>query len=83
MSEQTKWTKFRRDWIKDNPPNHQGAYICGICGRWVYLDDLELDHITPQGWTHARQYDRTNIQPTHARCNRQKGSKRYFKTGTI
>ncbi len=78
MNQKTEWAKFRRQWIKDNPPNHQGAWICGICGMWVYQGEMELDHIKPQGWGHKDKFNSDNIQPSHAKCNRLKGSKRNY-----
>mgnify|MGYP002345622309 CR=1 FL=1 len=67
--------KTRRDWIKNNPPNHQGYWTCGICGRWVHESAMELDHIIPS--SHAPQLidDHSNLRPTHSKCNRIKGSK--------
>jgi 5-methylcytosine-specific restriction endonuclease McrA len=74
-----EWNKTRKKWKGMNPPNHQGAWICGICGMWVYEGEMELDHIEPQGTTHKRQHDLTNLQPTHAKCNKLKGSKRNYR----
>jgi 5-methylcytosine-specific restriction endonuclease McrA len=71
------WLKRREKWIKEHPPNHQDAWICGICGAWVYRWDMELDHIVPRGAKAKAQADSDeNLQPTHRYCNQRKGSKR-------
>ena len=73
------WNKTRRKWRELNPPNHQGYWICGICGQWVNESEMEVDHIKPRGGTtrHLRS-DHSNLQPAHRRCNQLKGSKRNF-----
>ena len=74
------WDKTRRRWREMNPPNHQGYYICGICGQWVNEKEMEVDHIKPRGGSSLNlKHDLNNLQPAHAKCNRLKGSKRNFK----
>ena len=72
----SEWTKIRKAWVKQNPPNHQGHYVCGICGRTLDSYDMELDHITPRSGTPESTADFLNLQPTHSICNRLKGSRR-------
>lgn len=69
--------KVRRDWIKANPPNHQGYYQCGICKRWVHESEMELDHILPSGKFPHLIAEFSNLQPTHHFCNQKKGSRIY------
>lgn len=69
-----EWVKTRRAWVKANPPNHEGYYVCGICGRWVKEDEFELDHKVSRTRDPSRRFDLTNLQPTHSSCNRAKGS---------
>lgn len=72
-----KWVQTRNQWIKDNPPNHLGCYICGICGGILHVDELTLDHVVPR--SNFRNYDKrddySNLQPAHYFCNTEKGSK--------
>lgn len=67
--------KVRREWIRENPPNHQGYYICGICRRWVHESEMELDHILPSGKFPELIAGHNNLQPTHHQCNSDKGSR--------
>lgn len=47
--------------------------LCGICKKPLDLFGIDFDHIVPlsKGGTHTAD----NIQTTHMRCNRSKGSK--------
>lgn len=67
--------KTKAAWRKVNVPNHQGYYLCGICGRWVHELEMELDHIDPSSHAPERLTDFTNLQPTHHSCNSKKGSR--------
>lgn len=40
----------RRDWVKRNPPNHAGYYLCHICAGWVHENEAELDEIEPRSY---------------------------------
>lgn len=72
-----EWRKVRAAWIKENPPSHEGHYVCGICGKTVHIDDMELDHIEPRSGSPESMYDFSNLQPSHGwPCNRLKGSRR-------
>src|SRR5213596_3788639 len=70
-----EWIKIRKAWIKANPPNHEGYYVCGICGMAVHSSDMELDHIDSRSRSPASFADFSNLQPTHKNCNQEKGSK--------
>lgn len=69
------WLRFRRHWLRKNPPCDNGYYICGICGRWVLAEEVTLDHIEPR--TRENMFLDSNIQPAHGYCNYNKGSKRW------
>lgn len=69
-----QWLKTRSEWIKENPPNHQNQYVCGICSKSVSSDSFELDHILPRRGDNI--FDFSNLQPAHSLCNRLKGSRR-------
>lgn len=71
------WLKRRRQWIKDHPPNHQGYWICYLCGGWVHETEMSLDHVEPKSSTPREQANSDeNLYPTHYICNQQKGSQR-------
>lgn len=67
-----RWIKFRKQWLKDNPPINL-FYTCGICGRPVHKDDVVLDHIQPRSYRPDLRFEATNIQPAHYWCNKEKG----------
>jgi 5-methylcytosine-specific restriction endonuclease McrA len=71
-----EWVRVRAAWIRANPPSHEGHYVCGICGKTVHIDEMELDHIDPRSGAPESFSDFANLQPSHSICNRLKGSKR-------
>lgn len=70
----TEWLKARRVWVKNNPPDHTGYYVCGICSLPVHFSDMEVDHV--EGRLGDKLVDLNNLQPTHITCNRLKGSRK-------
>lgn len=72
---QNRWYRYIRRWKKEHPPNHEGYYICGICGKWVDATEVSLDHIIPRSARPDLIFVDSNIQPTHYICNTKKGSK--------
>lgn len=48
--------------------------MCGICGESVHFSDMEVDHIV--GRKGNNLVDESNLQPTHIKCNRIKGSRK-------
>ena len=68
----TEWLKVRKEWVRLNPPDHEGYYLCGICGLPVHYSDMEVDHI--EGRDGGNLVDKENLQPSHSVCNRLKGS---------
>lgn len=68
------WLRFRAHWLQDNPPLDNGSYVCGICGGWVSVDEVTLDHVEPR--TSETIFEQANIQPAHGYCNYRKGSRR-------
>lgn len=70
-----EWLRVRKEWVKENPPDHTGHYVCGICGLAVHYQDMEVDHV--EGRVGGNLVDKENLQPTHIRCNREKGSKKW------
>ena len=74
-TEAKKWYLFRKKWLKDNPPDDNGYYICRICQRPVSQDEVTLDHIKPRSTHPHLRYDVNNVRPAHLFCNSEKGSK--------
>lgn len=68
------WDATRRKWISENPPNHQGYYVCWICGVWVASNAFELDHVESRSRHPERRFDLTNLRPSCHSCNAEKGS---------
>ena len=69
-----EWLRVRKEWVKENPPDHAGYYVCGICGKPVHFSDTEVDHI--DGRLGRNLVDKENLQPSHVLCNRLKGSRK-------
>lgn len=69
-----EWLRVRKEWVKENPPNHQGFYVCGICAKPVHFSNMEVDHI--DGRLGRNLVDKENLQPSHSKCNRLKGSRK-------
>lgn len=75
MSDRNKdWLKARKEWVMNNPPSHDGYYLCALCGKRVFFLDFELDHIRGRKGNYL--VDQDNLQPTCSVCNRLKGSKK-------
>ncbi len=47
--------------------------MCHICGEWVSVHEMSLDHVTPlaRGGTHTKD----NIRLAHKVCNSKKGAR--------
>lgn len=70
-----EWLAFRRRWIKNHPPNHQGFYVCYMCGKWVIPSEMELDHMKSRSRYPELAFDEHNIRPSCHKCNQKKGSR--------
>lgn len=71
----TEWAAVRKRAIASLDP------VCAICHGAIDLEAVpfsplavEVDHIVPRA-RGGGLYDMDNLQLTHSRCNRQKGSK--------
>lgn len=69
-----EWLRVRKEWVKENPPDHAGYYICGLCALPVHYLDMEVDHV--MGRKGSLLVDKATLQPTHSICNREKGSRK-------
>lgn len=76
-----KWQATRREWIRLNPPNHEGYYVCWMCGTWVLPSEMELDHIKSRTRYPELRFVLSNLAPSCHPCNEKKGS-REFKPST-
>lgn len=78
---QKQATELRRRWINDNPPNHQGAWVCFWCSQWVYaegFDPMEIGHkVAKGGLSMEEASDPSNLGPIHRSCNREQSSTPY------
>lgn len=68
------WEKARNEWIRQNPPNHEGYYTCWLCGSWVKAEEMELDHIKSRTRASHLRFVQSNLAPSHHICNQEKGS---------
>jgi 5-methylcytosine-specific restriction endonuclease McrA len=68
-----KTQKAVNSWKKCQKPNHQGYYVCYLCGRWI--DYLMAEHMNSKARRPDQRTDKDNLQPTCADCNKEKGSK--------
>lgn len=61
-------------WRKDNPPNHQGYYICYICGKWITPEELNVEHTKSKARHPELRTDQSKFKPCCSDCNEKKGS---------
>lgn len=71
-----QWVVTRRTWFKANPAEH---YTCYICGKWLFPNQVTLDHIKSRGRYPELRYVLSNLAPCCYKCNVDKGSKEYNK----
>lgn len=68
----------RAKWIREHPPNHQGAWVCFWCRQWVYRSDMEVGHKYPKSSTGKVESESDkNLGPIHTLCNREQSSTKY------
>lgn len=67
-----EWLRVRKEYLKANPPNHQGYYICANCGKWIPESYVEVDHIKKRGSHPELRYEHTNLQILCRRCHDRK-----------
>lgn len=60
-------------WKKNTPPNHQGYWVCYICGRWI--DYLEAEHTKSKARHPELRTNAEYFRPVCDPCNSEKGSK--------
>ena len=70
----TEWLRVRTEFLKENPPNHQGYYKCTYCPRWITADEITVDHVVSRTRAPHRRFDKSNIVFACGNCNEAKGS---------
>lgn len=69
-----KWLKVRADFLDTYPPNHQGYYACYLCPKWIYKDEVTVDHVIPRSRAPHLRYVFSNLAICCGACNTAKGS---------
>lgn len=69
----------RPKWLKNNPPSHEGYYICYLkislsCPIFVKAKSVTLDHVKPKSTNPAKRRKQSNFKPACWDCNILKGS---------
>lgn len=81
--ERQRWTKTKKKWIKENPPEYGGYWYCIIGGRALTdipenLDygalPLTLDHDLPRSRAPGQRHNLDNLNPMCEYHNNDKGS---------
>ena len=82
IGKQTKqWLVTRATWIRKNPPNHQGYWICYLqihpnCPKFLTDNTLTLDHVVARTRDQSKRFEQGNLRPACAPCNEMKGSRK-------
>lgn len=61
------WQQTRRRWLKLNPPNFQGYWVCELCGKWA--KQIDLDHKKKRGSHPELLTDLDNLRPLCRECH--------------
>lgn len=62
-----RWLALRRRLLA-GARNHEGYYVCTLCGAWV--ERIELDHIAKRSLAPGRVLDPSNVRLICASCHR-------------
>lgn len=62
-------------WKRTQEPNHEGYYVCYMCGRWIKY--LMAEHTKSKARYPQFRTDTKKLKPTCDSCNEIKGSKDY------
>ena len=65
----------RREWYRQNPPDHSGYYYCYLCGKAITRSQTELDHVIARSRAPELRFELNNLKPSCHDCNQEKGSK--------
>lgn len=61
------------EWKATQEPNHEGYYICYLCGKWINY--LVAEHTQSKVRHPESRTDKTLLRPVCNPCNERKGSK--------
>jgi 5-methylcytosine-specific restriction endonuclease McrA len=70
-----QWLAVRSKWLRENPPNYRGNYVCYLCGKEVWYTEITLDHVKSRSRHPELRLSVKNLQPCCALCNQMKGSR--------
>lgn len=63
-----------KQWRQKNPPNHQGYYVCYMCGRWILPEEMNVEHTKSKVRHPELRFDEGKLKPACGDCNEKKGS---------
>lgn len=75
-----QWITTRQTWIKNNPPDVDGYWICYLqihewCPIGLTERTLTLDHIVSRSHAPSLRFSADNLRPACIYCNNLKGSR--------
>lgn len=65
----------RAKWMKQNPPSHEGYWMCIVGGGAMTKHSLTLDHDIPRSRAPEKKHDLKNLNPMCNFHNNDKGSR--------
>lgn len=60
-------------WKRKQQANHQGYFVCYMCGKWITY--LEAEHVKSKARRPDQRTNQKNFKPVCEDCNAKKGSK--------
>lgn len=69
-----KWLIVRAEYLRTLVPDENNCVECGICHKPVNMSVVTVDHIIPRSKRPDLEYEPSNFQPAHYKCNKEKGS---------
>lgn len=69
-----KWLIVRAAYLRTLTPDENNEVECGICHKPVNMSVVTVDHIIPRSKRPDLEYEPSNFQPAHYKCNKEKGS---------
>lgn len=76
----TKRLQMNQEWLKENPPDHDGKWACYLriapnCLKRMGSLDLTFEHVEPKVKRPDLKFDKRNIKAACQPCNELKGSR--------
>lgn len=62
------------EWRDENPPNHEGYYICYLCGKWILPEEMNVEHTKSKAHHPGLRFDKGLLRPACGDCNEKKSS---------